>query len=242
MPTPPSEHRYPCENCGASLQFAPGQNMLVCPYCGHRQSISPGAARAPGRQASGGPWGDDALLRTEMAELFPADISGILYELDPEPAHYLLGLLDKSVGAEIIAKLAPTDRPRLLKAFTSEELAPLINLMDSDDAVDLLNEQPIQVREEVIGLLEDREQARFILDLLHYEDGVAGSLMQKELIKINVNLTVNACIDILVTSVRRVMRLALENRAPIDTNEWATISDPHRIPEQRKRVVRSPNR
>ena len=48
---------------GASLQFAPGQNMLVCPYCGHRQSISPGAARAPGRQASGGPWGDDALLR-----------------------------------------------------------------------------------------------------------------------------------------------------------------------------------
>ncbi|WP_136650734.1 zinc ribbon domain-containing protein [Paracoccus aeridis] len=63
MPTPPSEFRYPCENCGASLQFAPGQNMLVCPYCGHRQSISPGAARAPGRQASGGPWGDDALLR-----------------------------------------------------------------------------------------------------------------------------------------------------------------------------------
>ena len=139
--------------------------------------------------------GDDALLRTEMEELFPADISGILYELDPEPARYLLGLLDKSVGAEILANLDPTDRPRLLKAFTSEELAPFINLMDSDDAVDLLNEQPIQVREEVIGLLEDREQARFILDLLHYEDGVAGSLMQKELIKINVNLTVNACIE-----------------------------------------------
>jgi magnesium transporter len=67
--------------------------------------------------------------------------------------------------------------------------------MDSDDAVDLLNEQPIQVREEVIGLLEDREQARFILDLLHYDDSVAGGLMQKELIKINVNLTVNACIE-----------------------------------------------
>ena len=139
--------------------------------------------------------GDDALLRTEMEGLFPADISGILYELDPQPAHYLLGLLDKSVGAEILANLDPNDRPRLLKAFTSEELAPFINLMDSDDAVDLLNEQPIQVREEVIGLLEDREQARFILDLLHYEDGVAGSLMQKELIKINVNLTVNACIE-----------------------------------------------
>ncbi|GAB3969493.1 magnesium transporter [Spirosoma terrae] len=138
---------------------------------------------------------DDTTLRAEMDELYPADISGILYELEPEPAHYLLSLLDKSVGAEILANLDPTDRTSLLKTFTSEGLAPFINQMDSDDAVDLLNEQPIQVREEVIGLLEDREQARFILDLLHYDDSVAGGLMQKELIKINVNLTVNACIE-----------------------------------------------
>ena len=139
--------------------------------------------------------GDETLLRTEMEELFPADISGILDELKPESAHYLLSLLDKSVGAEILANLDPTERTNLLKLFTSAELAPFINQMDSDDAVDVLNEQPIQMREEVIGLLEDREQARFILDLLHYEDGVAGSLMQKELIRINVNLTVNACIE-----------------------------------------------
>ncbi len=139
--------------------------------------------------------GDETLLRAEMEELFPADISGILDELEPESAHYLLSLLDKSVGAEILANLDPTERTNLLKLFTSEELAPFINQMDSDDAVDVLNQQSIQVREEVIGLLEDREQARFILDLLHYEDGVAGSLMQKELIRINVNLTVNACIE-----------------------------------------------
>ncbi len=139
--------------------------------------------------------GDDALLRTEMEELFPADISGILDELEPESAHYLLSLLDKTVGAEILANLDQTERTNLLKLFTSAEIAPFINQMDSDDAVDVLNEQPIQIREEVIGFLEDREQARFILDLLHYDDGVAGSLMQKELIRINVNLTVNACIE-----------------------------------------------
>lgn len=139
--------------------------------------------------------GDETLLRSEMEELYPADISGILDELDSEPAHYLLSLLDKSVGAEILANIDSTERTNLLKLFTSAEIAPLINEMDSDDAVDLLNEQPIQMREEVIGLLEDREQARFILDLLHYDDSVAGGLMQKELIKINVNLTVNACIE-----------------------------------------------
>jgi DNA-directed RNA polymerase subunit RPC12/RpoP len=62
MPTPPSEFRYPCENCGASLEFSPGQQSLVCPYCGHEQRIGPGPARAPARQAQNGPWGDSAIL------------------------------------------------------------------------------------------------------------------------------------------------------------------------------------
>ncbi|GAA4421142.1 magnesium transporter [Nibrella viscosa] len=138
---------------------------------------------------------DDALLRAEMEELYPADISGILYELETDQARYLLTLLDRKVGAEILANLDPGDRRDFLEAFSSQELAPYVDEMDSDDAVDILNEQPIQVREEVIGLLEDREQARFILDLLHYDEDVAGGLMQKELIKINLNLTVNQCIE-----------------------------------------------
>ncbi len=63
MPTPPTQYRYPCDNCGASLEFSPGQQKLTCPYCGHVQDISPGAARAPARQSSHGPWGDTAILR-----------------------------------------------------------------------------------------------------------------------------------------------------------------------------------
>jgi len=61
MPTPPSEHRYPCDNCGASLVFAPGQQALTCPYCGHVQQIGPGPTRAPARQESGGIEADAAL-------------------------------------------------------------------------------------------------------------------------------------------------------------------------------------
>lgn len=33
------DHRFPCENCGAQLVFAPGQTSLTCPYCGHVQEI-----------------------------------------------------------------------------------------------------------------------------------------------------------------------------------------------------------
>ncbi len=31
--------QFPCENCGAVLTFAPGQDELVCAYCGHQNPI-----------------------------------------------------------------------------------------------------------------------------------------------------------------------------------------------------------
>lgn len=63
MPTPRAEYRYPCENCGASLRFQPGQEVLVCDYCGHEQRIGTGQARAPSRQSAGGADGEAAILQ-----------------------------------------------------------------------------------------------------------------------------------------------------------------------------------
>lgn len=139
---------------------------------------------------------DEAMLKAEMEELYPADIAGILLELGGEPAHYLMTLVDTEMGAEILSHIEPDDRKRFIKErFTVEEIAKYVNLFDSDDAVDLLNEQTIEVREKVIAMLEDREQARFILDMLHYPEDVAGGLMQKELIKVNANWTVSECVE-----------------------------------------------
>jgi magnesium transporter len=138
---------------------------------------------------------DSASLKSELEELYPADVTAILYELDNEAAYYLFNQLDTQVGSEILADLDRDERRDFLKTFTSVELARYVHHLDSDDAVDLLNEQPIRVREEVIALLEDREQARFILDLLHYDEDVAGGLMQKELVKANVNWNMNQCIE-----------------------------------------------
>ena len=135
------------------------------------------------------------LIRTEMEELFPADITNILYELEGEEAHYLVTLLDTKLAAEIIINLDPDDRKKFLKNFTSQQIAEYVDLLDSDDAVDVLNEQPVNVREEVIALVSDREQARFIIDLLHYDEDCAGGLMQKELVKINVKQSVTECVE-----------------------------------------------
>lgn len=150
---------------------------------------------------------DSVAIRSQMENLFPADITSLLYELETESAKFLISQLNIETGAAILAAMDRGERRDFLKVFTSEEVSKFVNLFDSDDAVDLLNEQPIRVREEVIALLEDREQARFILDLLHYDEDVAGGLMQKELVKANVNWTVNQCIEELRTQAEDVEKV-----------------------------------
>lgn len=138
---------------------------------------------------------NDSDVKSSLSDLFPADITAVLDELDGSECHYIIGLLDTDISAEIISNLDTPERKKLFKNFTSQEIAEYVNIIDSDDAADILNEQPLVIREEVIALLKDREQARFILDLIHYDEDCAGGLMQKELVKINVKQSVTECVE-----------------------------------------------
>lgn len=138
---------------------------------------------------------DAEFIISTMEDMYPADITTVLYELDTAQSKYVLDLLDPEVGAEILSGLDADVRTNFLKSFTSEEVARYVNLMDSDDAVDILNEQKVQSREEIISFLDNEEKAADIIDLLHYEDDSAGGLMAKELIKVNVNWGVRQCIE-----------------------------------------------
>ncbi len=51
MPAITQENRYPCEQCGAELRFAPGQSVLKCDHCGHVQTIA-----LPDGNQTKGPW------------------------------------------------------------------------------------------------------------------------------------------------------------------------------------------
>jgi len=39
--TPVSQTQYPCSNCGANVEFAPGTTVLKCPYCGAETPLTP---------------------------------------------------------------------------------------------------------------------------------------------------------------------------------------------------------
>ncbi len=124
----------------------------------------------------------------------PADISALLYEFNSEESKYVLGILDIEIQAEIIRDLDSDSRKAFLKIYTPQEISGLLNQQNSDDAADILHELPVKEREEVLAQLDGELRAQ-VVDLLRYEENVAGGLMAKELIKVRQTWTVNQCIE-----------------------------------------------
>lgn len=138
---------------------------------------------------------DDLLIKNTLEGVNPADITETLEEFSSEDSRYVLSLLDVEIGSEIISDLDDDTLKRFLKIYSPQEIAQYIEVMDSDDAVDILNEQSVEVREEIIAALSNQEKIDHILDLMRYDEDVAGGLMAKELIKANVNWTIEQTIE-----------------------------------------------
>jgi Zn finger protein HypA/HybF involved in hydrogenase expression len=52
---PEDAHRFPCDQCGADMRFAPGQNKLICDHCGNENEITDdGAGAGPWDSSEGG--------------------------------------------------------------------------------------------------------------------------------------------------------------------------------------------
>ena len=138
---------------------------------------------------------DDAFIRNSLEGVNPADISSILEEFSLEECKYIFSVLTTEMDAEILNELDEDVLENFLVHFNAEEIAGYVDHMDSDDAADVLYQILPKQREEVIGFLTIEEKAQNILDLLQYEEDVAGGLMAKELVKANENWTVKECID-----------------------------------------------
>jgi magnesium transporter len=137
---------------------------------------------------------DSQFILESLADVNPADITALLYEFNAEESKYVLDILAIDVQAEIIKDLDSETRTNFLKIFSPVEITGIMNLLDSDDAADILNELPIKTSEEVIAGL-DGELRSQVIDLLRYDENVAGGLMAKELIKVKINWSVVQCVE-----------------------------------------------
>lgn len=149
---------------------------------------------------------DNKKVIAELAQkLHPADIAEIFDELAIEEARKVFLQLDKDLAIDVLIELEEDVRTEFLESLSSQDIADrFIDKMDSDDAADIIRELPEEKQHEVLSFIKDIEQAGDIVDLLSYDEDTAGGLMAKELIAVNENLTVTACINEIRTQAEEV--------------------------------------
>jgi magnesium transporter len=150
---------------------------------------------------------DDSFIQSSLKGVNPADISELLAEFGSDESKYVIDLLELEVGAQIISELDEDTRQLFLANFSAEEIAAYVEILNSDDGADILMDLDIQSREEVIASLENEEKSANLLDLLRYDEDVAGGLMAKELVKANINWNVKQCIEEIRKQSDNVQRL-----------------------------------
>jgi magnesium transporter len=130
-----------------------------------------------------------------MDELHPADIAELMDDLSVEEAKYIYLLLDGEKASDVLIEIPDNDRKRFLKVLPPEFIASkFIEHMDSDDAADVVAELDEETQKKILNEIEDVEQAGDIVDLLEYEEDVAGGIMAKELVSVNENWTISTCL------------------------------------------------
>ncbi len=137
---------------------------------------------------------DGVFIKQSLEEINPADITSLLYEFNGEESKYVLDILSLEVRSKIINDLDADTRKTFLANYTTQEITEIINQLDSDDAADILNELPIKSSEEIIARLEPELKSQ-VIDLLRYDENVAGGLMAKELITAYDYWTVVQCVE-----------------------------------------------
>ena len=135
--------------------------------------------------------GKDRVLSKKISALHPTDIAKVLNQLKRDDVHYTYRLLSDDLKSDVLVDLNEDVREDLLSTLTSKEIAEdVIEGLESDDAADVVQDLSEEKLEEVLSLVEDEEAKSDVMDLLTYEEGTAGALMAKELVRVDETLTV----------------------------------------------------
>ena len=111
-------------------------------------------------------------------DLSAPDIAHLLSSVPPKQRQVLWNLVDADdLAADVLSYLGEEERADIVSRLGPEELANLIESFEFDDKVDLLQELPESVIEEVLLSMDSQDRQR-VEDVLSYEYDSAGGLMK----------------------------------------------------------------
>lgn len=137
----------------------------------------------------------EEVLLDKLSDYHENDIADALVQITPEERKKLYSLLGEKKLSEIFSYIEDVDL--YLGELDLEILAKVISCMDSDDAVNALEEMDDTTQQKLVSMLDD-ESSRDVRLILSYDDDEIGSKMTTNYIVIQCGLTIRQAMHELI--------------------------------------------
>src|ERR1700691_2141399 len=117
----------------------------------------------------------------KLERLHPADLADIVEELGPAEREAIFETMDSEVAAEALSEIDPKMQASILEALEPEVAADIVEEMSPDEAAHALSELQEETTAEILEEME-KEPLSDVKELLEYDEGTAGGMMNTEAI------------------------------------------------------------
>lgn len=128
-------------------------------------------------------------LKVMLNSMNNVDLASLLENFTEKEYTILFRLIQKEKAAEVFTEMSSSMQETLINAFTRTEIKELFDDMYMDDTVDIIEEMPANVVEQILDVT-DKETRQTINRLLNYPEDSAGSIMTVEYVDLKKEMTV----------------------------------------------------
>lgn len=132
----------------------------------------------------------------KLASLHPADLADILEDMDSNYRKKVFESLDENLAADILEEIEPDIQADLIENLSEDKTTEVLDSMPNDEIADMLDEVDEETAEKILLSME-KEDAEEVRKLMEYEKETAGSIMNKDFIAFNINITLKETLDIM---------------------------------------------
>lgn len=128
-------------------------------------------------------------MMQKLKKLHPADLADIIEKIAATDREKILDSLEEKTVARIIEEADDDVRQQLVREIDSDEIKDVFENMDTDDVVDIIQDLPDDLKNKVTATF-DEETKREIDKLSNYEEDSVGGLMTTDFVTVPIDWTV----------------------------------------------------
>ena len=143
--------------------------------------------------------GESRAVHSLLSDLHPAEIAWLLESLPSEHREAVWEELDPDMHSDVLAEAEDVVRASRLEKMEAHELAAMAQDVDLDDAVDILQDLPEEMVDDVLEAMDAQNRARLEL-VLAYDEETAGGLMNVDVLTIRPDVS----LEVVTRYLRRI--------------------------------------